>query len=599
MRNKLARGVKNGIFSSLILSLLGSIGIAYVSNISTAQYTPSNLFIVFILWCTLFLTATRLDFLSYEKKIIIFSAIFSLFLSAISTIGGQLEASGIIFWTIKTVIKIVMLSCAIFILALPVTGYIVKNKIKGDFKITKKHRIIAFCIILGVNLAYWLALYPGIYGWDSAMMVHRAINNSTTSHYSVLLGELLGLIFRVSDFLFHNYTAGLAFAMLVQAIFMSYVYYRVVLLITKISKKFSSYIIGICFFTLNPFMPAMTVYSTQDVLFGAFFTLVFIELYNLSIKKDYWENKKSALYFITIAILMCLCRNNGIYALILSAIAIAIFSAKKIRKKNLVVATIPILVCLIITGPIYDVIGIKKPSTIRETLSVPSQQLARVYTINNNLLTEDEKEQIEEFYSINDNYKKYPTMPMKADYAKSSLNSELVKKNPVKYFGLWAKIGIKHPKAYIEAFFVNSLGTWYPNKYYNDDRANIPYLEYGMNTLWSEREECKYLRIDRKSKIPFIEDDIEVMIKENAWQTIPIFSTFCSIGFYFVLLVYVLCVSMLKKQWKILIPYSIVIGLYATIIMAPVSIFRYCYPAITVAPIILYAILSLKSSHVE
>lgn len=594
MKYKLTKLIRGDTFLPLVLCTLGSIGIARITNLINGQYNTANLFLVFIIWLTLFLFAKKLDFASYQKSTSIFSAVFSIFLSAVLVIGGQLEANSAIFWTLGTIFSIITLACFFSIPILPITEYLVNNRVKGNFKLQKKHKIIAFCIILSVNLIYWLALYPGIYGWDSAMMAHKAIKNITNSHYSVLLGEIFGLIFKVSDHLFHNYSVGLAFSMLGQSIFLSYVYYKIVLLIAKITKKFSAYIIGICFFVLNPLLSAMTVYSTQDVLFGAFFALVFIELYNLSTNKDYWKNKKKSVYFVVIAILMCLCRNNGIYALLLSAIAIAIISSRKTRVLNLTIAAIPIILSFIITGPIYDIIGIKKPSTIQETLSIPSQQLARAYTLNNELLTEDEKTQIEEFYSLNDNYKKYPIMTAKSDLSKSSLDGEVVKQNPSKYIKLWISVGLKHPKIYTEAFLMNSLGAWYPNKYYDDIRSDIPYLEFSMNTLWSEREECAYLHIDRKSKLPFVEDFLETVIKKNAWQYVPIYSTFCSIGFYFILFIYMVCVCVLKRKWKILIPCSIVAGLYITILLAPVSIFRYCYPAIIVMPIVFSMTLSAK-----
>lgn len=594
MKNKIIKLIRGETFLPLVLCTLGSIGIARVANLINSQYNTANLFLVFVIWLALFLLAKKIDFASYQKTISIFSAVFSLFLSAVLVIGGQLEANSAILWTLGTIFSIIALACFLFIPILPITEYLVSNRIKGSFKLHKKHKIVAFCIILGINLIYWLALYPGIYGWDSALMAHKAINNITTSHYSVPLGEIFGLIFRVSDCLFHDYSVGLAFSMSAQSIFLSYVYYKIVLLITKITKKFSAYIIGICFFALNPLLSAMTVYSTQDVLFGAFFALVFIELYNLSTNKDYWKNKKKAIYFAVIAVLMCLCRNNGVYALLLSAIAIAVISSKKARILNLTITAIPILLSFIITGPIYDIIGIKKPSTIKETLSVPSQQLARAYTLNNDLLTEDEKTQIEEFYSLNDNYKKYPIMTMKSDFSKSSLDGEIVKQSPFKYINLWVSVGLKHPKIYTEAFLMNSLGAWYPNKHFDDIRSNIPYLEFGMNTLWSEQEVCAYLRIDRESKLPFVEQFLETVIKKNAWQYIPIYSTFCSIGFYFILFVYMVCVCVLKRKWKILIPCSIVAGLYITILLAPVSIFRYCYPAIIVAPIVFCMVLSAK-----
>lgn len=75
-----------------------------------------------------------------------------------------------------------------------------------------------------------------------------------------------------------------------------------------------------------------------------------------------------------------------------------------------------------------------------------------------------------------------------------------MKEDPLRYLKLYIDIGIKNPKNYIEAAMLSCLATWYPNKYYPDERQYHPYIEIEMIDAKSYSPD--YLELERSSFIP-------------------------------------------------------------------------------------------------
>ena len=109
-----------------------------------------------------------------------------------------------------------------------------------------------------------------------------------------------------------------------------------------------------------------------------------------AIKKYY-----NLINFITFLILI---RNNGIYVVSVSFLALCFL--KSDYKKTSISFVVLFFIVQLILNTIIKINGIE-PSNIRETLSIPVQQIAR-YTIYNNL-TEEEKEKISKVFMYDEN----------------------------------------------------------------------------------------------------------------------------------------------------------------------------------------------------
>ena len=141
-------------------------------------------------------------------------------------------------------------------------------------------------------------------------------------------------------------------------------------------------------------------------------------------------------------------------------------------------------------------------------------------------------------------------------------------------------------KSYTNAFLINTQGFWYPNKTYPDERIFHPYIEYKISTpsIFSS----DFIEIKRNSKIPVLEKYFSKVLNENEWQKIPIISSICSMGSYFVFGIFLILLALYKKKYKHLIVLSIYIGIYITLLLSPVALYRYVYSVAISIPFLFF-----------
>ena len=132
---------------------------------------------------------------------------------------------------------------------------------------------------------------------------------------------------------------------------------------------------------------------------------------------------------------------------------------------------------------------------------------------------------------------------------------------------------------------LSCLATWYPDKYYQDDRQYHPYIEIDM--IDAKAYNPEYLEFERYSVIPAYEKALTDLFQEAQWMRIPIISSLFTLGTYVWILFLCFVYILVRKAYKYLLPISLLIGLIITIILGPVSLIRYGYPPIFVIPLVL------------
>ena len=568
--------------NNLVLLLLG-----LIFSLSLCNYLEINgVGSVALTLMTLPVFYTLSKYIRRDRKTLSYSVLLGFMIAIIFIIGKQLDLYGKIYWTLGTFIKIIGLSSGISFFINMLLSNLGKIKLAHDFSLTKKHKIIIISTIVLSNFLVWLALYPGLYGWDSSAQAYQTMHGQINGHWSIVLGYIFGNILSFGKDVLGNISYGVAISTLLQLIIMSLIYSHVVFTVNKISKNKAITLLSLAFFIFVSILKVMTVYTTQDVIFGGIFLMLFVQLFKLFAIGGKYEPWKNAIVLLLLGVALCLCRNNGIYIFLFMSIFAIIIS--KQRKIMLISMASTIVISLLISGPIMSAFGIEKAhNLVNETLSVPSQQIARAY-YNNSSLDEATKQRIQYYYDDQELFEKYNDYPLIADYTKNSLNSEKVKDNFLDYIGLWAQTGCQSPRSYIEAFLLNTLGIWYPDKNQNDGRLAIPYLEYDMSILWSQYDgKYQEMKVERNSLFPQYEKYLSSIIRDNEWQSIPVFSILYSPGTYFILTVVVVSFALYNKKMRLLPPRSLICGLFITVLLGPVVLFRYVYPAIITAPILI------------
>ncbi len=270
--------------------------------------------------------------------------------------------------------------------------------------------------------------------------------------------------------------------------------------------------------------------------------------------------------------LLCLFRTNGWYAFAVS-VPFIVAAYRKWFKVMLPVHLVIILLVLFVRYPVMHVYEIPQADFV-ESLSIPVQQIARVI-VNGESLSEKEAAfvgQIMDLEQVSASYQ-----PDVSDNIKNLIRktgNEYLEANKGEFMKQWFSIGIRHPKAYFDAYVDQTNGYWYPDVSYSVGLADGIYPnEFGLT--WQ----------------PLIRGNAIAKIKEIIFklpEMIPLYGLLWSMGFIFwlVLLAAALCLRMGRPANALVcLPFILLI---ATLCIAtPVATeFRYAYAAFYALPLL-------------
>lgn len=571
------------ILISALWGYLALTGVVKYIKIGIADKNFSNNFVYF----SLYFMITALIFLSVqyiERKRAIYSACLAFFLAVILIVGAQIEYLEAIVWTAGTAVKILLLVSFLFpiciLLFYGVTEY-EQKELEWKTFFWKKWKIF-FIIVLFWGIAY-LALFPGIYDYDSiAQTLQFLVTGNISAHHPVIHSFLLSAFLEIGKIVFNSYEIGLGIYSLLQLLFLAYVAMQISWRLLKKNHK-RLFVFSMLFYALFPVHYIMAVWATKDVIFTALFVLVSLSLIDMiDSTSGFWEKKGNLIRFVIITVLMCAFRNNGVYALFF-VIPVCFFCFKEKRGRVILLLVVSIGIYFGYQNVLLPAAGVEA-GNMREMMSVPCQQLAKVYVENPSVYTEEEKQTLFELIPEK-NIMDYQYRPMIADATKNYFNSDAFQREPGKYVRLYINIGLKSPRKYIEAFLQNSCGFWYPNKSYPDERMYHPYMEFDMadpNLFGGD-----YIYLERYSLFPQYESALRRVIVDTEWENLPLISSFFVPGSYFVVLVFAVAVSFFKKNYKQLLILGFWAGLWCTLLISPVALIRYAYPVIFCLPLLM------------
>ena len=385
-----------------------------------------------------------------------------------------------------------------------------------NFIFIKHSFIMPLVIILICWLPYLIAYYPGILGADQSNQVKQFLgydipewsaSNSTklidknvkiTNHHPVLHTIGIGLCAKLG-LAIGNVNFGIFIFTLMQYILLGIALANIINFMKKLKVPYWIKVLSLLLFALSPTIAVCSVQVNKDVIFASLIILYVIRLYEL-IKSS--NNKKltikSCIGIIILSLLVCLFRNNGIYAIVLSLPFVAIID--KLNRKQILISSITVLIIYqLIISVILPLFKIPN-SGVREMLSVPFQQTARYVKEHGDEVTEEEKQIIDKILDYDTLAERYDPLlsdPVKRDYNKDATTEDLIN-----YFKVWFAQFLKHPTTYIQATMNNVYGYFYPEtnlRQYNyymvnsiEDINEIENFDYGyIDELQGERHFIK------------------------------------------------------------------------------------------------------------
>lgn len=438
----------------------------------------------------------------------------------------------------------------------------------------------AWLLIFAGWMIPFLAAWPGIYVIDNVFQMKWFLEGKISAHHPVIHTYLLGWSLKFGRNVFRSYEAGLGIFCLLQMLFLSAVFsYTMKKLEAYVSVRFR--ILCILFFALIPYNPVSAFTATKDTVFAGCFLLVVLKTFLLVCRpEEFFSSKKDMISYGLLVFVMCAFRNTGIYIFVFSLPALLIV-CRKHWKQALVIGFCCLLAWGLYTGPVYGAFHIEKGSSA-EILSVPMQQLARVMVCAPEELTEKERESIEMYMP---DYMRYA--PRVADPVKDTFRGELFDEDPVKFIKLWLQVGIKCPIVYVDAFRQENIGFWNPFARYPDPDTYLPYIPYHGADLEQVGVSWKgQVFIERDSVFPKIAVLYEKLTETGGYNRIPGVSFIYSIAVAFWLIFAGIVYCVIRKRYRMAAPFCLLIGLWGTLMLSPVVVFRYGYPLLISLPVV-------------
>ncbi len=452
------------------------------------------------------------------------------------------------------------------------------------FTNNKRSFFIVMVIIILAWLPYLLKYFPGNATSDSMSQVLQALGiTKLNNHHPVIHTAVIWIGMTIGKAI-GNYNLGMAVYSVIQMCIMAAIFSFAIYYMAKRQLPIIVRILSLIFFACYPVNSLYSITMWKDVIFSGLVVVFVIGIVEIITNQNtFFKRKINSILFIITCIGMILFRNNGIYMAILTMPFLCII-VKRYRKQLLITCFIILAIYSVFKGPVFSMFDIKGAS-IREALSIPLQQFARVMATKENV---PEKEEIYCFLPIDDYKQLYS--PILSDPIKAEFNENYFKEHKFEFIKLWVKIVFKYPREAVESFLCNSYGYWYP------EAKN-----------WIVSTEIYQGKVDGDTEVP-ISIYREPLIKGNVVSSIssliekrnvPILSMGFSIGFAFWITITLCMYLIYKKRYKELVPYIPILVLWLTCIASPVYCeYRYIYSMFITLPV-LTSIILIKDEKLE
>lgn len=426
-----------------------------------------------------------------------------------------------------------------------------------------------------------LASWPGIFSYDCGWQLVSFVDGTVTGHHPILHTFLLGICMRAGQGIFGSNNAGALLYSLVQMALMSGMYAYVCLFLKKRQAPWLLQVGTFLFLAFHPVNSLMALCATKDSLFSALFAVFLIQIFQMAEDKEgFFLSLRRQVYFCLSVFFLFAFRNNGFHTFLL-CIPFFLWIFRKYWKRMGILIAICVSLWLLYTGPVYQLLGIEK-SDPREMCSVLMQSAARVYNLDYQGLTQEEKMA---FLSIIEEEGMQSYLSRFADPVKASFNGKKFADNPGPFLKAWFSVGMKHKKIYIDSFLANTFGYWYPGNSIEDTERGRDYFEYY----------CKEFREDvdvvMTPKLSALSEFYRRIGNEASFQKVPVVAATFNLGSYTWLLLFTFLLLLYRRQYGGLILVIPLAMYFATTLLGPVVKMRYHYPLIVCAPLIFYIIL--------
>ena len=442
-------------------------------------------------------------------------------------------------------------------------------------------------IIFLCYLIVFLGVYPGFFVYDAQDELMQVITRSFSTHHPLFHVLLMGGTVQLIHKLTGSYNAGIACYTLLQMAALSLIFGYGIRKLKEEGLGRRGGILLLAYFGGFPTIVMFSLCSAKDGLFTGMVLLMVLML--CAFFRDpagFFQKKGHCACLFLSSCLMMLLRNNGFYAFFVFVVLLTLLFLKAewkpYRKKMLLLCAGAMLAFLVVNKGFALVLH-ADDSENQEILTVQIQQLARVYCMEGDTLTEQQKETLFEILP-EEALKRYN--PKVSDPVKVDFDNEAYEADKGKYRRLWSDLFREHPFGYLNAWFMTSYGFWYPGAVIDVYKGNtvFTFTYEGSSYFGYEVEEPG----ERKSMIPVVDRAYRFLSLDERAQEIPLLSLVLSPGAMFFLWTFVFCFFCYTGQDRKLWPFLFPGLLFLTVLLGPTYLVRYVVFLWVLLPVLLW-----------
>lgn len=513
----------------------------------------------------------------------------SIFITIAMVFGYQIDKYSMIHVRFITVIALLAGIIMTFV-SLYIIFYLFDFiKAKGNLK-KELSKWKIFLLIFGIIIIVWfinfLALYPGLFVFDASWQWDMYQGKEPLSeHHPILHTLLMGYIVDWVYSATNSFNAGVAvytmFQMVICALSFSY-------MITYVYEKIRSYpvlILSVLFISFHPTIILQVMSSTKDTCFLAFALLSMVLSLELIENPDLFLHKFTKCFgWVMSVTLMVIFRNNCIYALPFLLFFIFIFIKREKKRFMGIVLMFGILFLLYKCVFVPNVITAETDG--REMLSVPVQQLMRIYNSENADIESEEREAIEKL--IEENGRLYYD-PKISDWPKAQLDMDYYRKNQAEVNGIYIDLIRRNFKLSVESFLENTCGFWYP--------FSKLAISYNTEAYWVFTDYGWYSVVN--SKFPLVYDLYKHFESYKFAEGKPLTMLFYAPATYFYIFLVMAAYAIDKNKKKFITICAFILMLWCTYLLGPVALVRYTTYLFAMVPLYFVIIMEKEDKTIN
>lgn len=413
-------------------------------------------------------------------------------------------------------------------------------------------------------LPYFILLYPGYVFWDAAWQIEQLFSERFNSHHPLLTTLYMYFIYFYYKISNNGLLSVAVYVVLFQMIPLSFIYAYMINKLNNIYNVNKMIVVFLILFAaLYPANPLISIAVEKGILFLIFLILFIIKIIEMSENVSLLHSKKHIIFLIITGILLCLTRNNVIYGFIL-AIPILLFFAKGYRKYILISFAGIFIGYILLNTALIKVTHAEK-GAFRESMSMPLQQIARVYKYHKDELNKDEIIFVSKavYNKALNNY-----VPRWADEVKVGADSKFLKTK--EFITGYIKLGLKYPETYLNSILIMTSSLWNPfeNTFYME---GLPIIMRDLNNL-----NIKYNDYFKHKNEIFNDYLFKTQLRVNKNNSMALFVLFNQ-SFLFYIFIFAFIYFALYRLNKYNFIILILLCYAATFLLGPIINFRYTY----------------------